>query len=302
MFDEIVVFGAGALGSLFGAMLYSAGFNVTLVGREPHVREIQKRGLLVRNFLDDRLRIPATSKPVEGDLFLLTVKSYDTEKAVKMIPVKKESVILSLQNGIGNEEIAESIAGKGRVLGGVTSYGSLFIEPGIIEFTGRGKTYIGEMDGRITERIKEIERIFRNAGIETEAVDNIREKIWEKLIVNAVINPITAISRLRNGAVKEIPHLSELARMVIEEAVNVAELYGFKFDSDSMYEKVMDVAENTSRNRSSMLQDIERGKRTEINEINGMIVKLGKEKGFEARVNEFLTLIVKGIEEGKNWI
>ncbi len=302
MFDEIVVLGAGALGSLFGAMLYSAGFDVTLVGRDPHINEIKKKGLLVHNFLEERIKIPATTETVRGDLFLLTVKSYDTERAVRSIPLGDHTVVLSLQNGLGNEERAERILGKGRVVGGVTSYGSLLVKPGEIEFTGKGKTYVGEMDGRLSPRIREIERIFRKAGIDTVSVDNIREKIWEKLIINSAINPLTAVSRLRNGAIKEVPHLSELARMIVEEAVDVAGLHGFKFDAEKMYSVVMEVAENTSRNRSSMLQDIERGKRTEIDEINGMIVSMGEARGYDAVINRILTSLVRGIQEGGKWI
>ncbi len=302
MFDDIVIMGAGALGSLFGAMLHYSGFNVTLVGRNPHINKIKEKGLLVRNFSDERLKIPATTKPIEGDLYLLTVKSYDTEQAVRSIPLRENSVILSLQNGLGNEEKAENILGHGRVIGGVTSYGSLFVRPGEIEFTGKGKTYIGEMDGSISSRVREIERILKKAGIETHVVENIRERIWEKLIINSVINPLTAVSRLRNGAIREISHLSGLAKTIVVEAVSVARLHGFQFDADEMYSAVMEVAKNTSRNRSSMLQDIERGKRTEIDEINGMIVKMGREKGYDAVVNRILTVIVRGIQEGGKWI
>jgi|Deesub1362A_J573_1020465.scaffolds.fasta_scaffold00036_166 2-dehydropantoate 2-reductase len=296
MFNRILIMGAGALGSLFGGLLYRAGFDVTLVGRKIHVEAIKKHGLEITGLIEETLEIPAVEHPVEADLVLMTVKSYDTATASKQLIIGERTIVVSLQNGLGNEEVIASVIGPDRVLGGVTSYGSLLIEPGKIEFTGKGVTFIGEMDGQMTKRIEMVEGIFTEAGIETYAVSNIREKLWEKLIINAVINPITALCRVPNGSIQNVMELRELAECIIDECLEVAKANGFEFKD--MLEKVLYVAEKTARNRSSMLQDVERKKRTEIDAINGMIMKKGEEKGIDVNINSILVTLIKGLEAG----
>lgn len=295
---QIAVMGAGAIGSLFGALLARAGYDVTLIGREAHVRAIVENGLKVSGLEEFNIKVKAVTRAVEAELFLFTVKSYDTEQAARSIPIGEKTVILTLQNGIGNEEAIASILGVERVISGKTAYGSTLLEPGHIRFTGRGETVIGELDGRVTQRIKAIAELLNSAGIKTSIAIDMRTKIWEKLIVNAGINAITAITGLRNGEILKFEELKAVLKLAVEEAVAVAGASGIVIKSD-MVERTIAVAQATAENQSSMLQDVKKGRRTEIEAINGAIVKLGERYGIPTPVNLALTALVKSIEGRK---
>ncbi|MHC1595370.1 MAG: ketopantoate reductase family protein [Candidatus Syntropharchaeales archaeon] len=293
---KVVVMGAGALGSLFGGILASSGEEVVLVGRERHVDAINKNGLKLSGLTDAVLDLKASVHLEAADLILFTVKSYDTQEAASKLIINDDTIILSLQNGLGNEERIQEVVGDHHVIGGITSHGALFIEPGHIKHTGIGNTVIGELDGAITERVLNIAKILSEAGIKTDVTDVIKQKIWEKLVVNVGINALTAITGVNNGKLLEIPALRELMHAASREAVEVGRKVGIDLDHD-LIEEVEDVARKTAANRSSMLQDVSRGKRTEIDAINGAVVKIGAEVGIETPVNRILTLLVKGIEE-----
>ena len=295
---KIVVMGAGAIGSLFGGLLALRGEDVLLVGRRSHVDAINSRGLKISGMTDAIVHVRASTHPEEGDLILFTVKSYDTEKAASSLIINDDTIVLSLQNGLGNEEKIAEVVGREHVIGGVTSYGALFLEPGHVSHTGIGETVIGELDGSITERVSRLSDLLNKAGIRTSVTDSIKRKIWEKLVVNAGINAITAITGVNNGKLLEIPQLRELMRYASLEAVEVGRKQGIDLGYD-LIDRVEEVARRTAENRSSMLQDISRGKKTEIDAINGMIVRLGEEVGVDTPVNRILTLLVRGIEKSE---
>ncbi|OFV67219.1 MAG: 2-dehydropantoate 2-reductase [Candidatus Syntrophoarchaeum caldarius] len=293
---KIVVIGAGALGSLFGGLLASSGEEVVLVGRKKHVDAINARGLRISGLTDAIINIKASTQPEEADLILFTVKSYDTETTASKLIIKEDTTILSLQNGLGNEEKIAEVVGSEHVIGGITSHGALFIEPGHVKHTGIGDTVIGELDGSITQRVKDISRILNNAGIKTEVTDSIKHKIWEKLVVNVGINALTAIVGVNNGKLLEIPELNLLMQDAGLEAIRVAR--GAKIElEDDLIGYIEDVARKTAANRSSMLQDVSKGKRTEIDAINGMIVEMGTKLGIDTPVNRIFTLLIKSIEK-----
>ncbi|RJS71325.1 MAG: 2-dehydropantoate 2-reductase [Candidatus Syntrophoarchaeum sp. WYZ-LMO15] len=295
---KIVVMGAGAIGSLFGGLLALRGEDVLLVGRRSHVDAINSRGLKISGMTDAIVHLRASTHPEEGDLILFTVKSYDTEKAASSLIINDDTIVLSLQNGLGNEEKIAEVVGREHVIGGVTSYGALFLEPGHVSHTGIGETVIGELDGSITDRVSRLSDLLNKAGIMTSVTDSIKRKIWEKLVVNAGINAITAITGVKNGKLLEIPQLRELMRYASLEAVEVGRKQGIDLGYD-LIDRVEEVARRTAENRSSMLQDISRGKKTEIDAINGMIVRLGEEVGVDTPVNRILTLLVRGIEKSE---
>mgnify|MGYP000235734060 CR=1 FL=1 len=295
---KIVVMGAGAIGSLFGGLLALRGEDVLLVGRRSHVDAINSRGLKISGMTDAIVHLRASTHPEEGDLILFTVKSYDTEKAASSLIINDDTIVLSLQNGLGNEEKIAEVVGREHVIGGVTSYGALFLEPGHVSHTGIGETVIGELDGSITDRVSRLSDLLNKAGIMTSVTGSIKRKIWEKLVVNAGINAITAITGVKNGKLLEIPQLRELMRYASLEAVEVGRKQGIDLGYD-LIDRVEEVARRTAENRSSMLQDISRGKKTEIDAINGMIVRLGEEVGVDTPVNRILTLLVRGIEKSE---
>jgi len=190
---NIVILGAGAIGSLFGALL-SKKNNVMLIGRPPHVNAIRKGSLKIEGKTQFNKKVPATHS-IDGienpsDLLILTVKSYDTEVALKKARkiIGRNTAILSFQNGLDNIDKIGKIVDRKQTIAGVTTHGSIFPEPGLIKHTGKGKTVLGELDGRKTERIENIVDIFNEAGIETTISKNIVKEMWAKAIVNSSIN------------------------------------------------------------------------------------------------------------------
>jgi 2-dehydropantoate 2-reductase len=299
---RIAVVGSGAMGSLFGGMLAEAGEDVTLVDVwEEHVRAINERGLRLRGVGGERvIRVAATTNPGEVgsvDLALIFVKSYDTEKAARdaLAMASGDTVFLTLQNGLGNAEKVSEIVGGHRVVVGVTAQGSTLLGPGEIYHAGVGATTIGELNGATTARILRIKEAFNRAGIATEVSDSVLDAIWSKVLVNVGINALTALTGLRNGELLAFPEIRGVMRRAVLEALDVAEANGVRIAGDPV-EKVYEVAEATAANRSSMLQDIDRGRRTEIGALNGAIVEMGRRLGVDTPVNEALTAAVMGLE------
>jgi len=299
---RIAVVGSGAMGSLFGGMLAEAGEEVTLVDVwEEHVRAINERGLRVRGVGGERaIRIHATTKPGEVgsvELVLIFVKSYDTQKAAAdALPMASgQTVFLTLQNGLGNAEKIAEVVGSHRVVVGVTAQGSTLLGPGEIRHAGVGATTIGELNGSKTARILKIKEAFNRAGLATEVSASILDAVWSKVLVNVGINALTALTGLRNGELLVFPEIRGVMRRAVLEALEVAEAKGVRIRENPV-EKVYEVAEATAANRSSMLQDIDRCRRTEVGALNGAIVEMGRRLGVDTPVNEALTAAVLGLE------
>lgn len=294
MIKDIMIMGAGAIGCLFGGLIAKFGHKVILIGRDWQVKKIRDNGLHIYNSDDFYVYPEAYTSPIESDLILMTVKAYDTEKSAKSLLIKEDSVVLSIQNGINNEEIIARIIGLNHVIGGTTSHGALLLGPGVVRHTGYGKTVIGEMDGRVTERVREVKKIFDDSKIDTIITSDIKKELWNKLIINVGINAISAITGLENGYIYKINNLSEISKKAVREAINIAKKVNINVDLDE--EDVLMVAKQTERNRSSMLQDLDRGKKTEIDAINGEIVKIGRKYMLDCDVNETLYHLIKAKE------
>ncbi len=295
--------GAGAMGCLYGGHLAEAGVDVSLVDvwRE-HVDAINANGLHTTGVSGDRVvRVPATTNPEtvgRVELVLVFVKSYDTAKAMQgsMPLIGGDTCVLTLQNGLGNlEAIAESV-GLGRVLGGTTSHGSTLVGPGEIRHAGVGPTVIGALDRGSRGMAEKVADTFNGAGLLTRVSDDVRGDVWGKVLVNLGINALTALTGLRNGQLLEVPELRRLMRLAVEEGMSVATADGVNLAPIDHVAHVYEVAEATATNRSSMLQDVERGRRTEIDALNGAVVGLGERLGVETPVNRALTALVKGQE------
>ena len=186
--------------------------------------------------------------------------------------------------------------GKEKVVGGTTSQGATVLGLGHIRHAGRGETTIGELDGSLSSRIKGISAIFSSAGIETKITDNVEGLIWSKLLINVGINALTAVLRLKNGELVEYSWTRELLKAAVEEAVLVVKARGIRLTYEDPIKRVEDVCRATATNVSSMLQDVLRTKKTEIDYINGAIVNEGERLGISVPVNKTLTGIVKIIE------
>lgn len=295
---NIVVFGAGAIGSLFGGLL-SQKNRVVLIGRKPHVHAIKTKGLSIEGKTQLKTAISAydavVSLPWSVDLLLLTVKSYDTLLAISQAKelITEKTVVLSLQNGLQNIERIQDVVDHTQIVAGITTHGALFSKPGCISHTGYGTTVIGELDGSETSRVKKIQTVFESAGIATSVSSDIRKDIWSKAIINSCINPVSAFLGCPNGYLLENPILENIIEIICKESTLIAQSCGIQLTYSDMVLKTKEVIEQTAENYSSMLQSISRGKKTEIEAINGALVSLGKAYGIDISVNELLVSLIK---------
>lgn len=294
---NIIIFGAGAIGSLFGALL-ARNNKVLFVGRAPHTTCIQNKGLTIKG--ETRLAIKASAVesikdiPFTADLILVTVKSYDTQKAAKQIlpALTAQTMVLSIQNGLDNIEKMGHIIEKNHILAGVTTHGAMFSQPGVIIHTGKGKTILGELDGCQSERLKNLVTTFNEAGIETRSNEDILKEIWVKTIINSSINPLTAVFRCKNGYLLENPLLERIVEYICTESAWIASAAGTPLCPSEMIQKTKKVIKNTTKNYSSMLQSIQKGKKTEIDSINGMLAKIGADHNVDTSLNSVLTELI----------
>lgn len=273
---RVIVFGAGSLGSLVGGLL-AREHAVTLVGRAPHMSAVHEGGLRVCGLVEADVAPEATTA-VEGqaDLAVVTTKAHDTSAAAEALGVVDLEATLSLSNGLGNEEtLSEGL--EVPVLAGSSTYGAVLREPGLVECTGVGTVTLGPLPGVTTgvdptglaERVGEA---FDAAGIETIVEADMHGPLWTKLAVNAGINPTTALARVRNGALSAGPSAG-LAREAARETAKVAREGGVDLTDDEAVAALERVVEQTASNVSSMRQDVEAGRRTEIDALNGEVVR-----------------------------
>jgi 2-dehydropantoate 2-reductase len=300
---KTVIIGAGAIGSLFGGLLTLSGEDVWLVSTgKAHVDTMRSAGLTIeRGEKLQTVRVNATSDVTslgKADLVLFFVKTYQTEKAVSdsLILQKESTIFLSLQNGLGNEEAICKKVDRRKVILGVTGQGATYLGPSHIRHAGWGETQIGELEGGMTERANQIAQIFQKAGISTRVSSKIQDVIWEKLFVNVGINALTALTGLKNGQLLDYPETVRLMEALVFEAVEVAKRKGMGIEGNPI-EKVKAVAEVTRGNRSSMGQDFDHRRKTEIDAINGAIVKEAERLGISVPFNQAITDLVKVIEK-----
>ncbi|MFB6090618.1 MAG: ketopantoate reductase family protein, partial [Halobellus sp.] len=294
---EIVVFGAGSIGSLLGGLLARVpAHEVTLVGREAHVEAIRRDGLRISGIEEFTVRPTATTDGtgLSADLALVTVKAFDTEAAASELRTGDFRAVCSLQNGMGNEE-ALAAQLDCAVLGGTTSYGAVRERPGAVAWNGAGDLVVGPWEPRDCDDVAgEVAAAFREAGIDAERVDadGIRERLWEKLAVNAAINPTTALARVENGALAA-PPASALIEPIAREVAATARAVGVDLGDAAAIDAVEAVVDATAENESSMCRDVRQGRRTEIDVINGYVVERAREVGIEVPTNRTLWTLIR---------
>ena len=303
-----LIYGAGAMGSLVGGLL-SRSYPTYLVARKRHAELISERGLVVEGLTNGTFRPGAVSdldsleKLLAGDRNRIThclvfTKSYDTRKALREISrrrdiIGEDVVLISLQNGMDNEKIFLEMMPSNPIIGGYTCHGVIHDLPGHIIHSGEGFTVIGPYENISGRAVAEFGDCLRSIGIVPTLKDDIRKWIFKKVITNAAINPLTAILDIPNGGLLEHAETDELMERIVAEGVEIAKEMDMDISAATVLEMVKDVASRTRENISSMLQDIRKGNRTEIDCINGSIVRLAREYGREAPVNETLTNLVK---------
>ena len=302
---KVAVVGAGAMGSLFGGYLTRAGADVTLVDvwREG-VEAINANGLHLEDKQGNRetIRIRATTNPVEPgvvDLALVFVKSYHTESAVRsaLAMMGANTLVLSLQNGWGNGPRIAGIVGKERVLVGVTYHSATVLGPGQVQHAGQGPTFIGPLEGQSSDQLRQIAETFTQAGLETTGTDTVLKEIWSKLALNVCTLPTSALLGFRAGQLIEHDGILHLMRGLLRETVAVANAQGIGLDYDERWGGITGLLKRSSGAKASMLQDVEKRRRTEIDVINGAIVEAGQKLNLPVPYNEAMVWLVKSIEE-----
>lgn len=297
---RVFIAGAGALGSLFGGLLAQAGASVSLYNPSniEHIRAIQTNGLLIeRDDAPIRATVQATTERdslAEAELVAIFVKAHQTAQAMEQLAARldKQSWVLSVQNGIGMESEILRFVPPEKFLRGITAQGATLLGPGRVRWAGVGPTTLGRWAGPITPEIENIITLFRRAGLETEYSDEVERLLWEKLLINCAINPLTALFNVPNGAIVHDPALREIAGAVVREAFSIAQAHGVRLSESEAIARVERVACNTAHNLSSMLQDVRRGRPTEISYINGAIVREGKRLGIATPLNMLLTQLI----------
>lgn len=282
---QVQVFGAGSLGTLLGALLARAGVGVHLVGRDRVVRAFED-GVKVEGTESFVARPSLSTEPRPAEVTLVTVKSYDTHDAADALR-GTSGVVVSLQNGMGNEEVLDDVLDT-TVLGGTATYGAN-LRDGSVEYTGEGEVVVGDYEGgasRAAERVAET-----LAPLNARYTDEMDAALWEKLVVNCAVNPVTALTRLRNGEAAE--RAPEVMRAAAEETAEVARASGVQIEGAP--ERALEVARATAENESSTLQDVRAGRRTEVGALNGYVVDAADEAGVNVPTNRTLATLVRAI-------
>ena len=290
---QIVVIGAGAIGSVYGAKL-SARHDVTLVGRPDHVQAIQQHGLRLEGGTAGTYALNATTRlesVAPGALVLVTTKVNDT--AAAMAPVAPllpaDATILCVQNGLYSERIVRDLVGGGIVtLRAITQFGGSVRTPGVVSDVVNGYTLIEPHD-----RAARLAAALTESDLDGRVTDDMKRDMWRKVIFNCVINPITAMVGSPVGGISA-PGLVPLKRLVIDECLAVARADGVGFEVD--FVAVIDEIFGHLTNVASTLQDLSKGRRTEIDHLNGAVAALGATYGIDCPVNRALTAIIKALE------
>lgn len=300
---KITIVGPGAMGCLLAGFLSKGSGEIWLLDKNAErAQKIKEQGIKAEGVSGNwqaKVNVSVSAQEIgPQDLIIIAVKSYDTKGALKDIkPMLGEStLVLSLQNGLGNTEIISEVAGQEKTLGGTTNHGATLLAAGSIRHAGRGETVLGRMDGKITAELRSIRELFNQAGLKTALTKDIKALLWSKLIINVGINALTAITRLNNGRLIEFDGTRKILEEAVNEAIKVAKKKRIRLIYDDPLSKVEAVCEATANNVSSMLQDVLKQRRTEIDFINGAVVRQAQGLNIPTPVNAALTHLVKTIE------
>jgi 2-dehydropantoate 2-reductase len=301
---KVAVVGAGGVGSVFGGRLAAAEHEVWLVHRRREVVEaLQRDGLRLESpGTDERIAVHAALDagsigPV--DLVLILTKSTDTRAAAQAARplIGSKTVVVTLQNGLGNlETIAEEL-GAERSLLGMTYVGAALVAPAHARLTAPGPSFLGEPNGSLSGRVTELARTFTEAGVPTQATDRLWEMVWGKLVINAALNATCALTGASGAAALSSEAACTWLGMVAEETAAVARALGIALPYPDAAERVRQHCRDVGASKPSMLQDMERGRRTEVDAINGAVVREGKRLGVPTPYNEALLLLVSAREQ-----
>lgn len=294
---DVIVFGAGAMGSFFGGML-SRRNRVKLVCRAEHANAIRKSGLRIAGktaMIAHPTVTTSVSRIRRADLIIISTKAYDTEGAARRLQrIGTRATWLTLQNGLENADVLARYAPK--VIAGTTTHGVTFVRPGEVRHAGIGDTIIGTFAGARENDVIRLRDVLEESGIRTRISPSIRRELWLKVIVNAAINPLAALTGLRNGQLLVVPGLRAALEGLCTEAASVARAEGFDIADREAIDLMARIARRTRENRSSMLQDVQLRRRTEVDAITGAVLRAARRHELTVPMNLIAHALVQGLE------
>lgn len=302
---KICIIGAGAMGGVHGALLARIGHEVTLVDIwVEHVEAINRHGLKVLGIRGEHVVTVRAGTDARGvgpvDAAIVFTDSNATAQAARVAEqvLGPTGFALTLQNGIGNIEALTAVLGGDRVAAGVSMNSAACPGPGVVAYTNAGITALGELDGRRSERILALAAALDEAGIGTELVADPLAHVWSKFVLNCGINVLTAVTQLRSGEMFRVPEMNALQERVIDEILAVVERKGVRLADPDPRRTIREHC-RVRFNKPSMLQHVEQGRRTEIDAINGALVREARALGVAVPCNETLVAVVKGLERSR---
>lgn len=304
---RIAIVGAGGVGGYLAARLAAAGQDVALIARGAHLDALRAQGLTLKSALGDvsvRPRAvgedPAAIGPV--DLVVFTVKLYDTAMAAEAIRalVGHKTGVITFQNGVDGPSVLADVLGEEHVIGGTVQIAAVIESPGVIRHTGTMARFIlGELDGRRSERVEAFADALRTAGLEHTVSDDVRRDIWQKMIFLSTFSGVTALIRLPIGPIRSDPDTLALMRSCFGEAIAIARAKDVGIGEDQVERALAFLRGLPDQMKSSMLEDLERGRRLELPWLSGAIVRMGRELGLETPAHGFIVTALKLHVDGR---
>jgi len=283
---RVLVAGTGGVGGFFGARLARAGVAVTFLARGAHLAAMQRSGLRVRSTADGEWVVPVDAvADVAGrppaDVVLFCVKSFDTETAAAAIrpAVGPATAVVSLQNGVDNEDRLDRVLGPGHAVGGVAYVFAGIEAPGVIAHRLLGRVVVGELDGRPSPRLEALREALTTAGVPAEVVPDIRRTLWQKYLLITAQAGMTALARAPIGVVRAVPETWRMYRAIVEELAALARAEGVTLPADVVDAVVKSAEGLAPEARSSLFDDLEQGRRLELEALHGHAVRLGERHG-----------------------
>lgn len=304
---KILVMGAGAVGCYYGGRLVQAGHDVTFVARGENLRTLRSAGLTVTSVHGD-FHLPRVSaiEHVEErgacDLVLVCVKSYDTAQAAEALrsAVGPDTLVLSLQNGVENEDILARTLQTANVLGGMVYIGAELVSPGVVVHTFSGRLVFGERNGERTPRVEHLEQIFLETGLQAELSSDITTTLWDKLMWNAAFNAVATLTRSTVGEVLGNRQTRLLIRDTMREVIAVAQAQGLNLRASRAEEHIKSSQSPAmAAFATSMAQDFARGKRLEYDALNGAVVRAGQRSHVSTPLNQIFCALLDQLDQAK---
>ena len=303
---RIAVVGSGGVGGYFGGRLAATGADVTFIARGPHLDALKSRGLRIEspggNIHVDRVKAtddPATVGAV--DIVFFTVKLYDTESATKLLPplIGPETLVIPFQNGVDSIEVLARAIGRAHVAGGTAYVAAVIAEPGLIRHTAMERLLFGPIDGRVLPVLQDLLAACKHAGFDATLSDRIVVDIWTKFVRLTAFSGMTAVTRSPIGVIRADPDLREMIETALHESIAVARARQVPLPSTTFGDAVAGLMGLPAQARSSMLEDLERGRPLELPWLSGAVARIGEEVGVEAPTHRLIVTLLTPHVHGK---